>query len=214
MQRITNRLDVENGLDALLKLDPRLIAIADTVDEVPLRLQKPGFPGLARIIIGQQVSRASAEAIHSRFSRIIVPQTAQAYRAVGEPAWIKIGLSRPKQRAFDHLTSAILDGSFPIDQLTDMSADEALAAMTAIKGIGPWTAEVYLLFCAGHADIFPAGDLALQEAVGIALGLGTRPKEKDTRLIAENWSPFRGIAARLFWSYYKVIREGRSALPV
>ncbi len=214
MQRISNKNDIKYGLEALLRLDPRLIRIAEAVDEVPLRLQKPGFAGLARIIIGQQVSRASADAIHTRFEKLIIPQTAQAYRDAGEPAWIEIGLSRPKQKAFDHLTTAILDGSFPIDQLTTMPADDALSAMTALKGIGPWTAEVYLLFCAGHADIFPAGDLALQEAVGRALQLESRPSEKETRQLAETWSPLRGIAARLFWAYYKVIREGRGALPI
>ena len=214
MKRIANRNDIETGLAALLKLDPDLAAIAGAVDEIPLRLQQPGFPGLARIIIGQQVSRASAEAIHARFSRLINPQTPQAYRDAGEAVWIEIGLSRPKQKAFDHLTTAILDGRFPIDQLTAMPAAEALAMMTAIKGIGPWTAEVYLLFCAGHADIFPAGDLALREAVGRALGKDERPGEKEIRTIAQKWSPYRGIAARLFWSYYKVIREGKGALPV
>ncbi len=197
-----------------MELDPTLVEIADRVDEVPLRLQEPGFAGLSRIIIGQQVSRASAEAIYQRFERIIDPQTPQAYRNAGEKAWIEIGLSRPKQRTFDHLTSAILDDRLPLTELSEMTAYEAIRVMTSIKGIGPWTAEVYLLFCAGHLDIFPAGDLALQEAVGQAIGLTYRPNEKQTRQYAQRWSPYRGIAARLFWSYYKVLREGRGALPV
>lgn len=214
MQRITNQQDIEDGLSGLMRIDSTLKPIADEVNEIPLRLQEPGFPGLARIIIGQQVSRASADAINARFLKLIDPLTAQAYRDAGEAVWIEIGLSRPKQKAFDHLTSAIIEERFPIDELASLPAEEAFRKMTDIKGIGPWTAEVYLLFCAGHPDIFPAGDLALQEAVGQALNLGKRPGEKETRAIADKWSPHRGIAARLFWSYYKVIREGQGALPI
>jgi DNA-3-methyladenine glycosylase II len=89
-----------------------------------------------------------------------------------------------------------------------------MAAMTAIKGIGPWTAEIYLLFCGGHADIFPAGDLALAEAVRAALKLDERPADRALREIAAAWAPWRGVAARLFWAYYRAIKGGRDALPV
>ena len=101
-----------------------------------------------------------------------------------------------------------------MDGLAEKPAEEAMADMTALKGIGPWTGEVYLLFCAGHPDIFPAGDLALQEAIRHAFNLENRPSEKDTRVIAETWSPHRGVAARLFWSYYRTIKKGRDALPL
>jgi DNA-3-methyladenine glycosylase II len=86
--------------------------------------------------------------------------------------------------------------------------------MTAVRGIGPWTAEIFLLFCGGHPDIFPAGDLALQEAVKVAFGLDDRPGDKQLREIALPWSPWRGVAARLFWAYYRAVKGGRDALPV
>jgi DNA-3-methyladenine glycosylase II len=92
--------------------------------------------------------------------------------------------------------------------------DEAGAQLTAIKGIGPWTAEVFLLFCAGHRDIFPAGDVALQHAVDKGFDLQARPQEKQLRKLAEFWSPHRGIAARLFWAYYAHLRQMEDAMPV
>ena len=132
----------------------------------------------------------------------------------GEPDWIAIGLSRAKQKTLSGLSKAILNGNLPIDTLSGMPAEEALIRLTALKGIGPWTAEVYLLFCAGHPDIFPAGDLALQEGIRHAFDLPERPNEKEARKHAEKWKPYRGIAARLFWSYYKVLKDGRDALPL
>ena len=103
------------------------------------------------------------------------------------------------------------NGGFDFNALPDLPAEEAITAMTALHGIGPWTAEVYLLFCIGHADIFPAGDIALQNAVRDAFDLAERPVEKDLRDIAAVWSPWRGVAARLFWRYYAVTR--REATP-
>lgn len=214
MNKIKTIDDIETGLKDLLKLDSRLNAIAMASDPPPLRLQEPGFAGLARIIIGQQVSRASAQAITDRFVEHISPQTPKAYLDAGEPAWIAIGLSRAKQRSLTCLSEAILNQELPIDELASIPAAEAMEKLTLIKGIGPWTAEVYLLFCAGHADIFPAGDLALQEGIKQAFNMKTRPSEKETREIAEGWKPLRGIAARLFWSYYKAIKDGRDALPL
>jgi len=214
LQPIRTQTDVNNGLEALLKQSPELTPLADKAGELPLRLQTPGFAGLCRIIIGQQVSRASADAIHGRFVSLINPVEPQNFLERGEPAWIEVGLSRAKQATISGLAQRIVDGSFPLDQVPTLPADEAITMMTRLKGIGPWTAEVYLLFCAGHPDIFPAGDLALREAVFAGLQLSDRPDDKTTRNIAENWSPHRGIAARLFWAYYRVMKEGRNALPV
>jgi DNA-3-methyladenine glycosylase II len=97
--------------------------------------------------------------------------------------------------------------------LCGLEADEAIGRLTAVPGIGPWTAEVYLLFAAGHPDIFPARDVALQTAVGHALGMETRPSDKQLTRIAESWSPWRGIASRLFWAYYRETK-GRDAAPI
>jgi DNA-3-methyladenine glycosylase II len=121
------------------------------------------------------------------------------------------GLSRPKIRTLRAIAGACRDG-FDLDHLATLPAEDAIRTMTTLHGVGPWTAEVYLLFCLGHADIFPAGDLALIVAVGDAFGHAERPSEKAVREIAAAWSPWRGVAARLFWSYYAATR--REAAPV
>ena len=121
------------------------------------------------------------------------------------------GLSRPKQKTLRAVAQAVADG-LDLDHLCTLDAADAMARMVAVSGIGPWTAEVYLLFAAGHPDIFPARDVALQTAVGHALGMEVRPGEKALIAIAESWRPWRGVASRLFWAYYRTIK-GRDAVP-
>ncbi len=215
MHEIKTQSDIDNGLKELLAENPDLKPAANVAGKLPLRSQKGGFDGLSRIIIGQQVSRASADAIHSRFIEHINPLTAEQFLDAGEPAWIEIGLSRAKQKAISGLADAIVSGELAIDDLHTLPAENAMSQLTALKGIGPWTAEVYLLFCAGHQDIFPAGDLALQEGVRVASNLDQRPTEKELRIIAAEWSPWRGIAARLFWTYYSKLKQGnKETLPL
>ena len=125
----------------------------------------------------------------------------------------RIGLSRSKEMTLKRAAEAVRSGRLDPEALCLMPAEESIAAMTALKGIGVWTAEVYLLFCAGHTDVFPAGDLALRSAAGRALGLEDRPDEKTLREIVRRWRPWRSVAARLLWEYYSVeIR--RDAIPV
>ena len=107
----------------------------------------------------------------------------------------------------------MLTGSLDPLALCRLPAEESIAAMTAIKGIGPWTAEVYLLFCAGHGDIFPAGDVALQSAAGHALGHDERPNQKALRRLVEAWQPWRGVAARLLWAYYATAMRRGDVIP-
>lgn len=214
MKPIRNDEDIKQGLVQLVSLDARLQAIAEHAGDLPLRLQEPGFAGLARIIIGQQVSTASAAAIHARFVKHVSPVTPSAFLEAGEPIWIEIGLSRAKQTTLDGLAKALTSGALDLAEIPQLPANDAIANLTALKGIGPWTAEVYLLFSAGHPDIFPAGDLALQEALKLALNLENRPTEKETREIAAKWSPHRGIAARVFWAYYKAVKTGREGVPL
>ena len=214
MKPIETQADIEEELAALLKLEPALSEIAKICGTLPLRLQGGGFPGLARIIVGQQVSRASAEAIWQRFVNEIKPVTPSEFLKVGEGGWKRIGLSRPKQKSIAALADALILKHLELEEVVNLEAQEAINCLTSIHGIGPWTAEVYLLFCAGHRDIFPAGDLALQEAIKIFDNLEERPDAKQTRKRAENWAPHRGVAARLFWAYYTESKQGRSALPV
>ncbi|PBB19382.1 DNA-3-methyladenine glycosylase [Mesorhizobium sp. WSM4313] len=211
MQRIASLDDIATGLDALCRIDPRLAAVRGRAGEVPLRLSEPGFQSLASIIVSQQVSRASADAIFGRLVKLVDPLTPQAILAAGEGVFREAGLSRPKQRGLLAVAEAVACG-LDLDHLCTLDAGEAIAAMTAVPGIGPWTAECYLLFAAGHPDVFPARDVALQTAVGHALGIDPRPPEKMLIRLAESWSPWRGVASRLFWAYYRELK-GRDAAP-
>ncbi|MGE0284486.1 MAG: DNA-3-methyladenine glycosylase, partial [Rhizobiaceae bacterium] len=172
----------------------------------------PGFESLASIIVGQQVSTASARAIFGRLTALANPLTPQAILAADDDLFRQAGLSRPKQRGLIAAAQAVGDG-LDLHHLCERDADEAIATLTAVNGIGPWTAEVYLLFAAGHPDIFPAKDVALQTSVGHAFGHESRPADRALIAIAEAWSPWRGVAARLFWAYYRTIR-GRDAVPI
>jgi DNA-3-methyladenine glycosylase II len=210
--RIRNHRDIEDGLKQLARCDPRLRPVIERAGEVPLRLSEPGFAGLAGIIVSQQVSKASADAIFSRMRQHVVPLEPSAFLEAGEEVWRTIGLSRPKQRTLAGVSNAIGRGELDLSSVCELPVEEAISRMTSVKGIGPWTAEVYLLFCAGHADVFPAGDLALQEAIRIALALDDRPDHGLARELAAQWSPWRGVAARLLWAYYAVEKR-RDAMP-
>ena len=211
MQRIASLDDIAQGLDALCQIDPRLQKVRGVAGEVPLRLSEPGFRSLASIIVSQQVSRASADAIFGRLTKLLNPLTPEAILASRQDIFREAGLSRPKQRSLIAVAAAVVDG-LDLHHLCSLDAGDAITAMTAVPGIGPWTAEVYLLFAAGHPDIFPARDVALQSAVGHALGIDPRPPEKTLIRLAESWSPWRGVASRLFWAYYRETR-GRDAAP-
>lgn len=212
MRRIEGPQDIADGLDALARLDPRLGAVIAAAGAVPLRLSAPGFAALASIVVSQQVSRASADAIMGRFAALVDPLEAPGVIAAGEEVFRAAGLSRPKQRTLLALARAVAEDGLDLVGLAGLEPAEATARLTALPGIGPWTAEVYLLFCAGHPDIFPAGDVALQSAVGHALGIEPRPAAGPLYAIAEAWAPWRGVAARLFWAYYREMR-GRDAAP-
>lgn len=213
MQRIETLEHVYRGLDALCAADPRLARVRDIAGDVPLRLSDPGFRSLASIIVSQQVSRASAAAIFGRLTRLVDPLTAEGVLAAGEQTFREAGLSRPKQRALLAVAGAVADDGLDLDHLCRLDAAEAMRRLTAVHGVGAWTAEVYLLFAAGHPDIFPARDVALQTAVGHAFAIEPRPGEKALISLAECWSPWRGVAARLFWAYYRETR-GRDAAPL
>ena len=211
MRRISTLDDIAASLDALCLIDPRLEKVRAMAGDVPLRLSEPGFTSLVSIIVSQQVSRASADAIFGRLIKLVDPLTPEALLEAGDDMFRAAGLSRPKQRALLAIAEAVRDG-LDLHRLCSLEAEAAIGEMTAVAGIGPWTAEVYLLFAAGHPDIFPARDVALQSAVGHALGIDPRPGEKALIRLAESWSPFRGVASRLFWAYYRETR-GREGAP-
>lgn len=212
MRPIDSESDIARGLQALRRCDARLGAVIDESGPVPLRRSKPGFASLASIVVSQQVSRQSADAIWGRLTRLIDPLEPGRFIAGGPEVWRAAGLSRPKERTLVAVSEAVLSGDLNLEYLCRIDGEAAIAEMTAIKGIGPWTAEIYLLFSAGHPDIFPGGDIALQNAVADAFGMAERPSDGELRVIAESWSPWRGVAARLFWAFYAA-RRGRTIVP-
>lgn len=212
MRRIETLDDIAEGLDALVALDPRLGPIRAVAGDVPLRRRQPGFQGLAGIITGQQLSIASARAIWARVEAAIVPFDAATFAAADDATLRACGLSAAKVRTLRAVAAAECDGQIACDRMGDIPAAEAHAAMVRLHGIGPWTADIFLLFCVGHADIWPAGDLALAEALRLAFDLDARPAPKAYAALAEPWSPWRGVAARLFWAYYAARKDGREGV--
>ena len=210
-RKMTVHLETQADLDAaihvLMKQDPRLKPILALTGMPALRRREPGFAGLAHIICGQQLSTASAAAIWGRLSAAFDPLDAEAIRRARTDRLGRLGLSAAKIKTLKALARDIQAERVNLDVLANEDADAAHNTLTALHGIGPWTADVYLLFCLGHGDAWPAGDLAVQEAVKIGLGLKTRPTAKEMAPLAEPWRPLRGAAAHLWWSYYRVLRK-------
>ena len=205
--RLLTDADVDAALAHLLAADPRLGAVLAIAGRVTLRRRPAGFSGLAKIVVSQQLSTASAEAIWGRLAAAYDPLAAVTLLRARADRLARIGLSAPKIRALKEIARAVASGALDLDSLAAQPADDAHRALVAVHGIGPWTADVYLLFCLGHADAWPAGDLALQEAARLAFALAARPSPKDMAPLAENWRPWRGVAAFLLWSYYRAIKR-------
>lgn len=211
--RIDTEADLAAALVRLVVADPRLAPLLDRGGTPPLRRRPGGFAGLAAIVVSQQLSTASAAAIWGRVAAAFDPLE-HTIVAQARPERLKrLGLSDGKIRTLKAIARAIRDGSLDLPSLAACSAEEAHAALVAVHGVGPWTADLYLLTCLGHADAWPAGDLALQEAVRHGFDLPARPSARDMGLIAEPWRPLRGVAARLLWNYYRAIK-GRDPAPV
>lgn len=214
MKIIKGADEISEGLEHLARLDPNLGPIIEKAGPLELRLAEPGFAGLAHIVVSQMVSRASANAIWGRIVTGTGTVTADAYLAVPQDIRAGFGLSGAKARTLQGLAEAVAMGEIDLHSITRMDAKDALPELTALRGIGPWTAEVYLMFCGGHPDIFPVGDVALRAAVGHALVLENRPEARWLTERAEVWAPWRSVAARLFWAYYAaVMRRDATPLP-
>lgn len=204
---------LKRGIDALVQADPVMAELVAQGVEPQLRKRPPGFEGLAWIVVGQQVSTASAAAIWGRLRTLIEPPTPETFLTLSDEVLRGAGLSAGKVRTIRAVATEIAEHRLPLDRLQDLPADEAHALLTKVKGIGPWTADVYLLFCLGHPDAFPAGDLAVQEAARLAYSLESRPDAKALTVLAEQWRPWRGVAAKVLWAYYRIAkaREGAPA---
>ncbi len=178
--------------------EPRIAYAMKDLPPLPLRLKPDGFAELLSAIVSQQVSVASANAIWGRLVQAGMTEP-QAVGAASEDDLKALGLSRQKVRYARALVAAEID----FDALRQMPADDVITMLTAVPGIGVWTAEIYAMFSLGRADVFAPGDLALQEAARLIFDLPARPKDRALREMAAAWSPWRSVAARIMWAYYK-----------
>jgi DNA-3-methyladenine glycosylase II len=212
---IRSEADLDAALAALTQADPRFAPVIAEGGRPPLRRRADGYAGLAATVVSQQLSTASAGAIWGRLTAAFDPFTPEAIIKARPEKLARLGLSRPKIRALKEIARAVARGEPDLTTLADIPAEAAHAALTAVHGIGPWTADIYLLACLGHADAWPAGDLALQEAARLAFGLPVRPTSKEMLTLAEAWRPHRAVAARVLWTYYRAVkgREGAPAVP-
>ena len=210
--QLNTQADLEEAVDALLKQDARLKPIFEIAGMPALRRREPGFAGLAHIICGQQLSTASAAAIWARLSTAFDPFHHDTVGKARANRLGRLGLSAAKIKTLKNLAREIASERLNLEVLANEDADAAHNTLTSLHGIGPWTADVYLLFCLGHGDAWPAGDLAVQEAVKIGLGLKTRPTAKQMAPLAEPWRPLRGAAAHLWWFYYRAVKKREGAI--
>ncbi|MCL3883621.1 DNA-3-methyladenine glycosylase 2 family protein [Marivita sp. GX14005] len=196
---------VAEGAAWLARVEPRFTAALEQTGPLPLRRRPDGFAQLLSAIVSQQVSVASARAIWGRLEAAEAV-TPEAILHRGAEGLRELGLSRQKARYACALSEAGID----FGALRAAPDDEVVATLTAVTGIGVWTAEIYAMFSLGRADVFAPGDLALQESARLLFDLPDRPKEKALRGMAEAWSPWRAVAARALWEYYRVAksREG------
>jgi DNA-3-methyladenine glycosylase II len=199
-------------LDHLARTEPVIAAMLAVTGMPAPRRRESGLAGLAAIVVAQQVSTASAAAIGARFTAAFPGCEVEALLAADDAALRACGLSMPKMRTLRAIAAAVAAGDLPIHRLHAMPADEAHATLCAVKGIGPWTADIYLMFCLGHRDAFPAGDLALQEAARIAWDLAARPDAKSLAGLAEPWRPRRAAVATLLWAYYAAVKRREGAI--
>ena len=183
--------DLAAGLAALVAQDPRLAPVLEKSGMPALRRREGGYAGLCSIVCGQQLSTASAAAIRARLFAAFDPFHHDTVRLARGDKLARLGLSKPKIKAMKEIGKAISKGHIDLDAVAAMEADEAHAALTALHGIGPWTADIYLLFCLGNADAWPAGDLAVQEAVRIAFDMKKRP---DAKAMMKNCRKMAAVA--------------------
>jgi DNA-3-methyladenine glycosylase II len=202
MRQIETLDDVAEGTDWLCRIEPRFATVRAATGPWPLRRQPDGFAALLDAILGQQVSTASARAIAGRLQAADLWQP-ERIAASDEDALRASGLSRPKARYALALARARLDWV----ALRDLPDDAVIDTLVALPGIGRWTAEIYAMFALGRPDVLAAGDLALQEAARALLDLPARPDDRTLRALAQAWSPWRAVAARGLWAYYRILKS-------
>lgn len=199
------------ALDRLIAQDPDLAAIERRAGALPWRTRPAGFPGLLQAIVGQQISNQAAAAIWGRVRALPGALEPAGLAALSDEALRGAGLSRPKVAHARSLAAAFLDGTLEQGHLACLDDEAAIAVIATVRGLGRWTAEVYLLFALGRHDVFPAADLALAAAAANLKGLEVRPTQAELRALAEPWRPARALAARLLWHHWRHV-TGRPAM--
>lgn len=198
--------DVKAACAQLERVEPVFGKLLAQTGLPPLRRRAGGFEGLVNTIVSQQLSTSSAGAIWKRLEACVVPLTPETYLNCEDEELRACGLSAGKVRTILGLAHAIVNNTLNLDALVHEPDEQVRDALIVLKGIGPWSADIYLLACLGRADVWPAGDLALQKAIERGFGLSSRPSADQTEEMSADWRPWRAIAARVLWSYY--------ALPV
>jgi DNA-3-methyladenine glycosylase II len=199
------------ALDRLIADDPDLAGIEQRAGPLPWRTRAPGFPGLLQAIVAQQISNQAAAAIWGRLRAVGGALEPTGMIALSDEVLRAAGLSRPKVAHARALANAFLDGTLEPAAIAAMDDEAAVAAIAAVRGLGRWTAEVYLLFALGRPDVFPAGDIALAASAAHLKGLAARPNPVALRVLADPWRPARALAARLLWHHWRHV-TGRPAL--
>ena len=199
------------GLDALVIADPDLAGIEPAAGPLPWRTRPRGFPGLLQAIMAQQISNAAASSIWRRLAATEGALTPQGLLLLDDEALRAAGLSRPKMAHSRALAEAFAEGRLDAAALEAMDDEQAIASIVAVRGMGRWTAEVYLLFAHQRIDVFPAGDIAVAGAAASIKGLAARPGPVELRALAEIWRPYRALAARLLWHHWRFL-TGRPAM--
>ena len=191
-----------HGVYELIARDPDLAAVHTRLGVPPLWAREPGFPTLVHIILEQQVSLASARAAFDKLRAEVDPLTPAGLLALDDETLRRLGFSRQKTTYARYLANAVVTGTLDVDALATLPDEQVRAQLVALKGIGPWSAEIYLLMALGRADAWPSGDLALQVAAQTIKGLPARPDPITLSELAESWRPWRAVAARLLWHHY------------
>jgi DNA-3-methyladenine glycosylase II len=192
---------INAGLDEIAAREPAIARALALAGYPPPRVRPTGYVTLMRTIVGQQVSVAAATSVWNKLEAALGEVTPEAVLAADFDTLRACGLSRQKQGYARSLSELVASGELDLDALPE-DDEEAIAHLVKIKGIGRWSAEIYLLFAEGRPDIWPAGDLAIQEGLGRILGLAERPSEKAVRAAAEGWRPHRGAVTLLTWHCY------------
>ena len=199
--RVTER-NLGRAVGLLARADPDMAAVVEEHGKPPLWARRPGFPTLVHIILEQQVSLASARAAFDRLRAAADPLEPGSFLALDDRELLTIGFSRQKAGYCRGLARAIVAGELDLARLEEAAAEEARARLLALRGIGPWTADIYLLMVLGHRDVWPVGDLALAKAMRSVKGLDVLPGREEQERLAETWRPWRSVAARLLWHHY------------